>query len=105
MVDKHDRSTNGLTALQQIIVKAWVTGRVQGVGFRYWTQKQARKLGLMGYAHNLIDGRVEICLYGDEGDVQLLLAALKKGSPLARVDDLYWQTAEHEPSYYDFSIG
>jgi acylphosphatase len=43
---------------------AWVDGRVQGVGFRWWTRSQARRLGLRGTAVNLPDGRVEVIAEG-----------------------------------------
>ena len=42
----------------------FVTGQVQGVGFRWWTRSRARHLGLVGFARNLTDGRVEICAQG-----------------------------------------
>lgn len=42
----------------------FVRGRVQGVGFRWWTRARALELGLVGFARNLDDGRVEICAQG-----------------------------------------
>lgn len=42
-----------------------VDGRVQGVGFRWWVQSQSRTLGVVGYAENLPDGRVEVSAQGD----------------------------------------
>ena len=39
---------------------AWVHGRVQGVGFRWWTRSRALELGLTGYAANRPDGRVQV---------------------------------------------
>ena len=42
----------------------FVSGQVQGVGFRWWTRVRARELGLVGFARNLSDGRVEICAQG-----------------------------------------
>jgi len=42
----------------------FVRGRVQGVGFRWWTRARALELGLIGFARNLDDGRVEICAQG-----------------------------------------
>jgi acylphosphatase len=42
----------------------YVSGQVQGVGFRWWTRARARELGLVGFARNLGDGRVEICAQG-----------------------------------------
>jgi acylphosphatase len=55
---------------------AWVSGRVQGVGFRYWTRDLARRLGLRGSATNLPDGRVAIVAEGDRGACEALLRAL-----------------------------
>ncbi|STJ81425.1 acylphosphatase [Escherichia coli] len=46
---------------------AWVYGRVQGVGFRYTTQYEAKRLGLTGYAKNLDDGSVEVVACGKKG--------------------------------------
>ena len=53
--------------MSKVCIIAWVYGRVQGVGFRYTTQYEAKKLGLSGYAKNLDDGSVEV------------LPAVKKG--------------------------
>ncbi len=45
---------------------AWVEGRVQGVGFRWWVRANALELGLAGYAENLTDGRVKVVAEGTE---------------------------------------
>lgn len=50
-----------------------VKGTVQGVGFRWWAMTQARELGLVGYAENLPDGRVEISAQGDLAAVNTML--------------------------------
>ena len=42
----------------------FVSGQVQGVGFRWWARSRATELGLVGFARNLADGRVEICVQG-----------------------------------------
>lgn len=55
---------------------AFVTGHVQGVGFRWWTKSQAKELGLAGSATNLDDGRVLIVAEGDEGATGELLLRL-----------------------------
>ncbi|WP_087118271.1 acylphosphatase [Corynebacterium urinipleomorphum] len=57
---------------------AFVSGHVQGVGFRWWTRSRALELGLAGYAKNLQYGRVEVVAEGDQGDVDKLLALLEE---------------------------
>jgi acylphosphatase len=65
---------------------AWVHGRVQGVGFRWWTRSRALELGLDGAATNLADGRVQVVAEGDEPICRKLLAALNSGATPGRVD-------------------
>jgi acylphosphatase len=65
---------------------AWVRGRVQGVGFRWWTRSRALGLGLVGCAANLADGRVEIVAEGRRDHCERLLAALRSGESPGRVD-------------------
>lgn len=55
---------------------AWVEGRVQGVGFRWWVRANALQLGLAGYAENLADGRVKVVAEGDGDGCQELLRRL-----------------------------
>ncbi len=59
---------------------AWVHGRVQGVGFRWWTRCRARELGLVGHAANLDDGQVEIVAEGSREACDRLLDVLRSGS-------------------------
>lgn len=61
---------------------AWVHGHVQGVGFRWWVRARALELGLVGWATNLDDGRVEVVAEGPRSAVQALLDALNgPGTP------------------------
>ena len=53
-------------------VTMFVRGRVQGVGFRWWTRVRARQLGLVGFARNMADGRVEICAQGPAEAIERL---------------------------------
>jgi len=62
-----------------------VRGRVQGVGFRYATVSEARRLGLHGWARNAPDGSVEIIAEGAPADVQALVAWCHRGPSSARV--------------------
>lgn len=55
---------------------AFVRGRVQGVGFRWWVRSQALELGLVGHARNLADGRVEVNAQGAPEAVDTLVALL-----------------------------
>lgn len=63
-----------------IRLTAWVHGRVQGVGFRWWTRSRASELGLAGHASNLADGRVEVVAEGPRPDCEQLLTLLRSGS-------------------------
>ncbi len=65
---------------------AFVKGRVQGVGFRWWTRARALELDLVGSATNLDDGRVEVVAEGPEPQLQALLALLRGGGSPGRVD-------------------
>lgn len=61
---------------------AWVAGRVQGVGFRWWVRSRALELGLTGLAQNLDDGRVKVVAEGTEERCRALLALLQgPGAP------------------------
>ncbi len=65
-----------------------IHGRVQGVGFRAFTQAQATKLSLRGYVLNRDDGTVEAVIEGPSDRVQRLLQILRRGPESARVDKL-----------------
>jgi acylphosphatase len=64
---------------------AWVSGRVQGVGFRAWVRHIASDLGLAGSATNLPDGRVEVVAEGSARACRRLLAQLNGGAAPGRV--------------------
>ena len=63
----------------------FISGRVQGVAFRYYTVKTARSLHLAGWVRNLDDGRVEAVFEGDDADVDAMVAWCRKGPPAAVV--------------------
>lgn len=73
---------------------AIVQGRVQGVSFRYYTQRRARELGLTGYVRNLWDGTVEVVAEGRRSELDQLLAFLQVGPRAAFVTqvDVRWLT-------------
>jgi acylphosphatase len=82
----------------------WVSGMVQGVFFRYFTQDSARKLGLKGWVRNLPDGRVEFVAEGEMGPLNDLIKQVKIGPPASHVAklDLAWE--EYTGEFGNFSI-
>lgn len=72
--------------MKQAAAKRWlVTGRVQGVGFRYFVQAKAAEHGVTGWARNLDDGRVEVYAVGTLEQLSNLAAALHLGPRMADV--------------------
>ena len=69
-------------------IRAIVSGKVQGVGFRFSTQQQARQIGVNGYVRNLKNGDVEIVALGNTEKVDTLLKWAKLGPPSAIVHNL-----------------
>jgi acylphosphatase len=69
-------------------VKFVVSGRVQSVGFRYFTQSAAAREGLHGWVRNTADGRVEIDAEGDAEAMERFERAVRHGPPGARVDEI-----------------
>jgi acylphosphatase len=63
-----------------------VRGRVQGVGYRWWTRRAAAGLGLVGSVRNLSDGSVQVLARGTAEAIGKLVVLLESGPPLARVD-------------------
>lgn len=74
----------------------FVSGKVQGVGFRASARQRALQLGLIGYARNLADGRVEAFVQGEAQDIEIFASWLEIGPPLARVDAVQRVVAEIE---------
>jgi acylphosphatase len=84
--------------------KRWyVTGIVQGVGFRYFVRHHARSLCLAGYAKNLADGRVEVLAIGSPGSLSDLASAIHKGPPMSQVRSVEEIEAVIE-EYSDFHV-
>jgi acylphosphatase len=80
-----------------------VTGKVQGVSFRAFTQRQARLLNLTGWVRNCPDGSVELVACGTEDSLASMEAWLHHGSDWARVDQVLVEEAEKE-NFDDFYI-
>jgi acylphosphatase len=85
-----------MTVRERVRVRAVVSGRVQGVGFRQATADEAARVGALdGSVRNLPDGRVEVVAEGDRARVEALLAWLRTGPRHARVDgvEVAWEAA------------
>ena len=82
----------------------FVSGRVQGVFFRENTRKKAQKLEVAGWVRNLPDGRVEAVFEGEKSKVEELINRTKKGSLIARVDELKVILEEYKEEFDNFEI-
>ena len=65
-----------------------ISGRVQGVGFRYFCYDQAERLGLTGYARNIPDGSVEVEVQGNDEALAKFKTAIERGPRAAKVSDI-----------------
>ena len=75
-------------------VHVLITGRVQGVGFRWWTKQAAGGLGLDGWVRNRFDGSVEAVFSGDVAAVEAMLGKCRIGPSVARVDNVVTRDVE-----------
>jgi acylphosphatase len=83
----------------------FVTGIVQGVGFRYFASGVALRLGLAGFARNLADGRVEVYAVGPPAALATLRSELERGPRGASVEHVAEEQAALDPKFAgDFSI-
>lgn len=69
-------------------VRMVISGRVQGVSFRYFTRREAQRLGLVGQVRNLPSGEVEVRAQGEAEALELFRQRLRHGPPASRVDDI-----------------
>ena len=84
----------------------YISGRVQGVNFRYYTRQQARSLGVKGWVRNLIDGRVEAVIEGDAISVERMVDWCHHGPSGAWVDtvELHWEDPTGEFSSFEILL-
>jgi len=83
---------------------AYIYGRVQGVFFRSYVARHARKLGLVGYVCNLANGSVEVMVEGESRQLEKLIDLMKIGPAAARIDDYKINRADYSGNYADFRI-
>lgn len=106
MLDIHVGTGNFIEAPGQMIrsVKGLVSGRVQGVGFRYFVMRCAQSENICGYVRNLDDGRVDFFLQGASESVARVLEQISSGPDYARVDGLQLDDCDEVPGISDFAI-
>lgn len=85
---------------------AQASGRVQGVGFRYFVLREATRRGIGGWVCNCEDGSVQMLLQGEEQAVQLLLQLIREGIVWIQVENLTVQYPDNDtvPQEREFSI-
>ena len=79
-----------------------VKGRVQGVGFRFFTINIASKYNLTGSVRNMDNGMVELEVQGEENAIEKFIKNIKKGNRFIRVDELYQKKIEILPQEHTF---
>ena len=83
----------------------FVSGIVQGVGFRFFVQREAAKLRVGGYVRNLFDGRVEVLATGSRAQLDAMKRALERGPRFSTVSGVREEEAQSSPKYEkDFVI-
>jgi acylphosphatase len=93
-----------MTDRPRTALRLLLTGRVQGVGFRWFTVRQARELSLAGTVANLADGRVEVEVAGDLVAVEEFKRRLRQGPPAARVTGIDEQELAATPGWTGFDV-
>lgn len=81
-----------------------VSGRVQGVGFRWFVVRAAERMQVCGWTRNLPDGTVEVVAQGEPGSVASLEDVLKTGPRGARVDAVESKENEPDANLSDFTV-
>src|SRR5256714_10786706 len=87
----------GACSLELAAKKFLIRGRVQGVGFRWYVQREAEMLGVSGWVRNNFDGAVEVLASGSNEQLSALAAKLRAGPRAARVDAVEESAAKPEP--------
>ncbi|MHB8503291.1 MAG: acylphosphatase [Candidatus Acidiferrales bacterium] len=77
----------------------FVSGIVQGVGFRFFAQREAERLRVGGYARNLLDGRVEVLAVGTPAQLDELKSALERGPQFSSVSGVREEETQPNPRF------
>lgn len=88
----------------QICSRLTVCGRVQGVGYRWFIQQQATRLGLLGFVRNMPEGEVEIEVSGPPEKVEALVMEARKGPKFSDVTAVVRESTESDDAFDSFEI-
>lgn len=88
------------------IVRVFISGFVQGVGYRRFVKQNALKLGLTGWVKNLPDNRVEAVFQGSKEQIEKVIKICRKGPFLSEVKDveIFWEEDSEKANYKTFEI-
>jgi acylphosphatase len=105
MASKNDSPTNP-SADESVGVHLLVSGRVQGVGFRFFARETAMQLGVTGWVRNLPDGNVEAQAYGTRALLEQFIHRLQQGPAFSRVEHVEprWLAEEKGPNSFEIRI-
>ncbi len=87
-----------------LTVNMKITGKVQGVGFRYFVLREAQKLGINGWVSNKSNGDVEALAQGEKADLEQFIAKVKEGPSFSRVEDVSLNWLNEGEQYFGFEI-
>ena len=82
----------------------FISGKVQGVGYRHFALKQALAHQVTGFARNLTDGRVEVVAQADETTLRAYIEQLRQGPPLSQVEDVKVVAVNISRMWDDFKV-
>jgi len=88
--------------MKSLIIRVY--GRVQGVGYRFFAQREARKLGIKGFVENKPDGSVYLEVVGEEDALKKFIEVLKEGPPLAIVEDIKYEENKDIKEHKEFEM-
>lgn len=81
-----------------------VSGKVQGVGYRYYTQMKAIQFGITGWVRNLREGGVEILASGSKENLEKFIDEVRRGNPFSTVDHIEVNEIKNTETYKSFAI-
>ncbi len=85
-------------------IHLFISGYVQGVGFRWYVQRLAKGINLCGFVKNLRDGRVEVVVGGDDNLIEQFSKELREGSFKDGIEEIKETEEEYDGEYLDFRI-